>query len=169
MADTGFGGVFSGEFENFPHVLLSSKLREGTWGKGINQSRNNKDLPPPQPCTMSTSKIKNVPLLVSEQIQEELGGLGRSHTWAVRSCLQVFVQRQNFHRKLHISRYSLIIHCTSAHQAQHCLHGKLSPCLSRTRSHHQSWKVTAGVVSPALRGFSLCLHMVLYLCPEIQW
>lgn len=93
MADTGFGGVFSGEFENFPHVLLSSKLREGTWGKGINQSRNNKDLPPPQPCTMSTSKLKNVPLLVSEQIQEELGGLGRSHTWAVRSCLQVFVQR----------------------------------------------------------------------------
>lgn len=38
-------------------------------------------------------------------------------------------------------------------------------------SHHQSWKVTAGVVSPALRGFSLHLHKdtVLYLCPEIQW
>lgn len=33
MADAGFGGVFSGEFVNFSHVLLSSKLGESTWGE----------------------------------------------------------------------------------------------------------------------------------------
>lgn len=34
MVDAGFGGVFSREFVNFSHVLLSSKLGESTWGEG---------------------------------------------------------------------------------------------------------------------------------------
>lgn len=114
MADAGFGGVFSGEVVHFfSHVLLSSKLGESACGegKGMSQPGNDKELPSPQPCTVSTnSQLRRFLLLTSEP---GLGGTGRTgkvlHLYSVRSCLQVCVQpgvRQKFHNKLNTGRFS---------------------------------------------------------------
>lgn len=175
MADAGFGGIFSGEFVNFSHVLLSSKLGESTWGerKGTSQSRKNKELPTPQPCTVSTSKVRNFPSLISEQ---HSGGTGKvSHLGSKKLPPGICINRQKFHHKLNTGRCSLI-QCTRT-GAVFTRHSTafMENCLNVSQeawSHHQSCKVTAGVLLPALRGFSsLHLHKdtVWYLCPEIQW
>lgn len=79
MTDAGFGAVFGGEVVHFfSHVLLSSKLGESPWGegKGMNQPGNNKELPTPQPCTVSTiSELRRFLLLTSGP---GLGGTGRT-------------------------------------------------------------------------------------------
>ena len=114
MADAGFGGVFGGEVVHFfSHVLLSSKLGESAWGegKGTSQPGNDKELPTPQPCTVSSnSQLRGFILLTSEP---GLGGTGRTgkllHLCSVRSCLQVRVQpgiRWKFNNKLNTGRFS---------------------------------------------------------------
>lgn len=160
MADAGFGGIFSGEFVNFSHVLLSSKLGESTCGerKGTSQSRNNKELPTPQSCTVSTHKLRNFPSLISEQGSRGTGRTGKvSYLGSKKLPAGICTNGQKCYHKLNTGRCSLI-QCTrtgtvftrhSTAFMENCLN-----VFHEAWSHHQSWKVTAGVVLPALRGFS---------------